>query len=102
MFIVPIIGMLFYICWISNRCREAVRSCLFFSMHAEIEYSLLQGQSIAATLHSHQNHHIEKYQNFVRIFSLHIRQQPIEISALNILTLNNALMNSVSSAINND
>lgn len=46
-------------------------------------------------LHSHQIHRISNYQGFVRIFSLHIRQQTINITAMNILTINNALLNSV-------
>lgn len=57
--------------------------------------SVWQGKEIATVLHSHQNFRIDNYQRFVRIFSLHIQQQPIDITATNFLTINNALMNSV-------
>lgn len=81
---------------VPNRWVEAMKSIFSWIW---IRIMLGQGAEIASVLHSHPNIQVKNYQRFVRIFSLHLRQQPIKITATNLITFNNAFLNSVMAAV---
>lgn len=47
-------------------------------------------------LHTTSNYFNENYQRFIRIFSLQLKEQPIQITMKQMFTFNNSLLKSVS------
>lgn len=97
-FVTPYITMLFYFCHMTNRCQRLV--CVEYTYVSHVHCShvrdlFFQGASIAGVLHSQQNYRLRNYQTFVRIFSLQIKQQPINIAACNVFTFSYQFLNSV-------
>lgn len=57
---------------------------------------LFQGKAISKSLHTQSNCNDSSYQRFIRIFSLQIKEQPIEITMKQMFTFNYVLLKSVS------
>ncbi|XP_031622568.1 putative gustatory receptor 2a [Contarinia nasturtii] len=74
-FIISITVNFWYFCMISERCQNT-------------------GASVSNALHTPSNYFDRDYQRFIRIFSLQIRKQPIEIKMKQMFTFNHALMKS--------
>lgn len=60
-----------------------------------IDAGFIQGKSISNALHTPSNYQDRDYQRFIRIFSLQLRKQPIEIKIKEMFTVNYALLKSV-------
>lgn len=59
----------------------------------KITYS--QGGAMSKALHTPSNYRDQNYQRFIRIFSLHMKEQPIQITMKQMFTFNYALLKSV-------
>lgn len=55
----------------------------------------LQGKGVAKALHTPSNYQDRNYQRFIRIFSLQLRKQPIQLTMKEMFTFNYALLKSV-------
>lgn len=58
-----------------------------------------QGRGVAKALHTTSNYHDQNYQRFIRIFSLQLQKQPIDIQMKQMFTFNHTLLKSVSNII---
>lgn len=54
---------------------------------------------MSKALHTPSNYRDPNYQRFIRIFSLHMKEQPIQITMKQMFTFNYALLKSVSQFI---
>lgn len=57
--------------------------------------SRTQGRGVARALHTPSNYQDQNYQRFIRIYSLQLRKQPIQIKMKEMFTFNYALLKSV-------
>lgn len=69
--------------------------------HEKVTRYSRQGRRIPKLLHLPSNYHDRNYQQFIRIFSLQIVKQPIEIRMKDMFTFNHSLLKSVSGRIRN-
>lgn len=90
-----------YICMITERCQKAVS--LNLEMEFKISFSKIKclfvidtkGKGVAKALHTPSNYQDRNYQRFIRIFSLQLRKQPIQLKMKEMFTFNYALLKTV-------